>query len=285
ETNLASGRAIAGSRAVTLEYYESIVKKVKQFGYGLKINTVVNRSNFDEDMKDFIHNAKPKRWKVLQVLPILGQNDLNIDDFKISEAEFQTFITNHSDLEDITNIVPETNSQIKGSYAMVDPAGRFFDNTTGTHNYSSPILQVGVYAAIKEVHYDFSKFVSRGGIYDWANTKGIPSKITISGEVASGKSTVGKLLAERLSYTFESIGNQTRTHAENLGKSIVEFQRDCLLNPDLDKEIDVHFSTECNLLDNLIVDYRLGFKFINNGYHIYLKISERTSRKTFTQCR
>ncbi|MBK7589277.1 MAG: hypothetical protein IPI22_13575 [Bacteroidetes bacterium] len=76
-------------------------------------------------MKDFIHNAKPKRWKVLQVLPILGQNDLNIDDFKISEAEFQTFITNHSDLEDITNIVPETNSQIKGSYAMVDPAGRF----------------------------------------------------------------------------------------------------------------------------------------------------------------
>jgi radical S-adenosyl methionine domain-containing protein 2 len=167
ETNLQSGRAISGSRALTLEYYLSIVKKVEQFGYGLKVNTVVNRTNFVEDMKDFIHLAKPKRWKVFQVLPILGQNDFKIDDFEISETEFQTFINNHSDLKEITNIVPETNSQIKGSYAMVDPAGRFFDNASGTHNYSSPILLVGVQVAIKEVNYDFSKFVSRGGIYNW----------------------------------------------------------------------------------------------------------------------
>ncbi|MBK7589276.1 MAG: hypothetical protein IPI22_13570 [Bacteroidetes bacterium] len=62
-------------------------------------------------------------------------------------------------------------------------------------------------------------------------------------------------------------------------KALLSFKRDCLLNPDLDKEIDVHFSTECNLLDNLIVDYRLGFKFINNGYHIYLKISEEQAEK------
>ena len=46
---------------------------------------------------------------------------MKIDYFIISEAEFQTFITNHSELKDVTNIVPETNSQIKGSYAMVIP--------------------------------------------------------------------------------------------------------------------------------------------------------------------
>lgn len=166
-TNLTTGRAIAGNRPLQLDYYKSIADKVKQFGYGLKINTVVNRKNFHENMIEFILYAKPKRWKVLQVLPIVGQNDNKIDDFKISVSEFQFFIDNHSDLQNITNIVPETNSQIKGSYAMVDPAGRFFDNETGTHNYSRQILEVGVETAIQEVNYDLPKFVSRGGQYDW----------------------------------------------------------------------------------------------------------------------
>lgn len=166
-TNLTTGRAVAGNRPLRLDYYKSLADRVKQFGYGLKINTVVNRNNFNENMNEFIRYAKPKRWKVLQVLPIIGQNDNQIDDFKISETEFQVFIDNHSDLYNITNIVPETNSQIKGSYAMVDPAGRFFDNTTGKHNYSSQILEVGVITAIQEVNYDLPKFISRGGQYDW----------------------------------------------------------------------------------------------------------------------
>lgn len=169
-TNLTTGRAIAGNRPLQLDYYKSLADRVKQFGYGLKINTVVNRNNFNESMNEFICYAKPKRWKILQVLPIVGQNDNKIDDFKISETEFQFFIDNHNDLQNITNIVPETNSQIKGSYAMVDPAGRFFDNATGTHNYSRQILEVGVTTAIQEVNYDLPKFLSRGGQYDWTRT-------------------------------------------------------------------------------------------------------------------
>lgn len=170
-TNLTTGRAIVGKRPLQLDYYKSLADRVKLFDYGLKINTVVNRNNFNESMNEFIRYAKPKRWKVLQVLPMVGQNDNKIDDFKISESEFQFFIDNHSDLQSITNIVPETNSQIKGSYAMVDPAGRFFDNVTGTHNYSSQILEVGVKTAIQEVNYDLPKFLSRGGQYDWIWTK------------------------------------------------------------------------------------------------------------------
>jgi len=166
-SNLITGRAIAGSRPLQLDYYKSLVDRVKHFGYGLKINTVVNRNNFNESMNEFIRYARPKRWKILQVLPMVGQNDNKIDDLKISESEFQLFIDNHCYLQGITNIVPETNSQIKGSYAMVDPAGRFFDNTTGTHNYSRKILEVGVLTAINEVNYDLSKFISRGGQYDW----------------------------------------------------------------------------------------------------------------------
>lgn len=77
----------------------------------------------------------------------------------------------HRGLADITKIVPETNSEITGSYAMVDPAGRFFDNAQGVHHYSEPILKVGADIAFRQVDYDFGKFISRGGKYDWALAK------------------------------------------------------------------------------------------------------------------
>jgi radical S-adenosyl methionine domain-containing protein 2 len=118
-------------------------------------------------MSSFIRYAKPKRWKLLQVLPMKGQNDLDIENFKITDEQFRRFIDNHHGLLDITSIVPENNNQMKGSYAMVDPAGRFYNNTTGGHTYSKPILEIGARLAIQQMSYDFSKFVSRGGIYDW----------------------------------------------------------------------------------------------------------------------
>lgn len=277
DTNIATGRAILGKSPLQLDYYISLVDRIKQHGYGLKINSVISSKNFNEDMSEFIRYAKPKRWKLFQVLPMTGQNDLNIDNFKISDEQFQSFINTHQNLQSITTIIPESNNQMKGSYAMVDPAGRFYDNATGRHNYSRPILEIGSRLAIQQVNYDFSKFVSRGGIYNWSNPNNAPARITLYGEVASGKSTVGKLLTKELNYSFVSIGNKTREYAESKGLSIVEFQNECLLNPDLDKEIDFKFSEECNAKDNLVIDYRLGFRFIKNAYHIFLRISEDTA--------
>ena len=274
DTNISTGRAISGRTSLQLEYYTSLVDRIKLHGYGLKINSVISSKNYNENMSEFIRYAKPKRWKLFQVLPIVGQNDANIDDFKISNEQFQTFIDTHSDLQDITAIIPESNTQMKGSYAMVDPAGRFYDNATGTHNYSRPILEIGSRLAIQQVNYDFSKFISRGGIYNWTKPKSFPNKITLSGEVASGKSTIGRLLAENLDYKFVSIGNRTREFAERKGLDIVQFQKECLSDPRIDKLIDKQFSEECNANENLIIDYRLAFKFISNSYNIFLKISE-----------
>lgn len=168
-TNIAMGRAILGKTPLQLDYYTSLVDRIKQHGYGLKINSVISKKNFNENMGEFIRYAKPKRWKLFQVLPIVGQNDLHIANFKISDEQFQLFLDTHNNLRDVTVIVPESNTQMKGSYAMVDPAGRFYDNATGRHHYSQPILEIGSQLAIQQVNYDFSKFVSRGGIYDWAN--------------------------------------------------------------------------------------------------------------------
>ena len=64
-------------------------------------------------------------------------------------------------------LVPESNDLMTGSYVMIDPAGRFFDNVSGTHAYSRPINQVGVDAALSEVSVDPNKFRLRDGLYDW----------------------------------------------------------------------------------------------------------------------
>lgn len=102
-----------------------------------------------------------------------------------------------------------------------------------------------------------------------------PTRITLSGLVGSGKTTIGKILAERLNYDFRSIGNVTRKYAAEKGMTIVEFQKYCSSHPEMDLRIDEVFSNECNSSQNLIIDYRLGFKFVTNAYHIYLSINEQ----------
>jgi radical S-adenosyl methionine domain-containing protein 2 len=165
DTNIPIGRAIYGKRPLDKEHYYNLVDLVNQFGFQLKINTVVNSRNLSEDLNDFIRYSKTSRWKVFQVLPIKGENDRYIEDLKISSEEFDSFLERHNGLEDI--LVPERNEDMTGSYAMVDPAGRFFENSTGSLLYSQPILEVGVLAAYEQAHPDSEKFLKRGGLYDW----------------------------------------------------------------------------------------------------------------------
>jgi len=274
-TNTAIGRAEPGRGTIATEGYRALVDRVKAHGFRLKVNTVVNRINRKEDLSAFITYARPERWKLLQALPILGQNDAHIDSLTVTEAEFEAFVERHAALEAITRIVPETNAQVRGSYVMVDPAGRFFENSEGTHRYSLPILEVGTHIAMQQMGYDDEKFEERGGVWDWNGSRtGIPARITLSGAVASGKSTVGKLLAERLGYGFTSIGNATREAAQARGMDIVTFQRACVADPEMDRQIDRAFAAQCNAQERLVIDYRLGFHFVPGAFHIFLRIAE-----------
>ena len=80
---------------------------------------------------------------------------------KIDETEFQEFIEQHADL----NPVVENNDIMRGSYVMIDPLGRFFDNTRGRHIYSDPILEVGIEEAFRQITFEQPKFFLRGGMY------------------------------------------------------------------------------------------------------------------------
>ncbi len=162
------GRALRGTDPITKDEYLRIVRDIKQRGIRLKINTVVTSETWQEDFIGFIKLAKPERWKMLQALPVKGQNDAYIAGFEITTEQFEAYVQRNRIVEnDGIAIVPEDNDMMKESYVMIDPAGRFFDNVQGTYNYSKPILEVGVEQALEDVSIDLKQFHKRGGRYDW----------------------------------------------------------------------------------------------------------------------
>lgn len=137
-------------------------------GVRVKLNTVVTALNADEDLSAQVRRVRPERWKVFQVLPMLGQNDGLVEPLLISAEALARFVRRHEPLraEGLAPVV-EDNDTMRGSYGMVDPAGRFFGNATGAHVYSAPIREVGVEAAWAQVGFSPRKFDERGGRYAW----------------------------------------------------------------------------------------------------------------------
>lgn len=162
-----TGRAV-GPTPITETGYLEITDGILSHGIGLKINTVVTSQNCNEDFTGFIRRANPERWKIFQVLPIAGQNDGTLAGLPVTKPQFDAYVARNRAVEtDGIRVVPEDNELMTGSYVMVDPAGRFFDNAAGRHHYSRPILEAGVMAALSEVTVDAEKFLSRGGRYAW----------------------------------------------------------------------------------------------------------------------
>jgi radical S-adenosyl methionine domain-containing protein 2 len=100
------------------------------------------------------------------------------------------------------------------------------------------------------------------------------NKIVLSGLAGSGKSTVGKLLSEKLGWKFISMGEFSRNYARsNFNTDINTFQDYCKQNSMLDELLDKQFIQDCQSENNLIIDYRLGFHFVPNSFKICLHVS------------
>ena len=136
-------------------------KMIKNAGIKLKINSVITRFNYAEDMTELIKIINPNRWKVFQVLEIKGQNRKHVNELLINNVEFRQFVKRHEYL----NPIVEDNDAMIDSYVMIDPLGRFFQNTQKIYSFSSPILEVGIRNAFDALKYNHMKFLERGGVY------------------------------------------------------------------------------------------------------------------------
>ncbi|MFU8805415.1 MAG: viperin family antiviral radical SAM protein [Bradymonadaceae bacterium] len=208
--NRASGRAQRDQTLAASEILERAMR-ARNLGMRIKLNTVVHRINAADDMSDFVAELQPERWKIFQVLPVEGQNDGSVEELLITEDVFAEYVERHRHVEaQSIRIVPENNNAMRGSYVMIDPAGRFFDNTQGGHTYSRPILEVGIDAAFADITFSQQRFEDRGGIYDWEEL--YEPFIAISGVSGSGKDTAAHYLIQELGYQRIAIADTIKEH-------------------------------------------------------------------------
>ena len=147
--------------------YFQLMELIKRYNFKIKINTVVNSYNWKEDMSDFISWVSPDRWKIFQALRVKGQNDDNWNEIKITSEQFTQFVDTHTVANRHNNMVVENNEMMTGSYLLIDPLGRLFENSKGEHTYSESILNIPVKEALKQIVLNRNTFLERGGIYNW----------------------------------------------------------------------------------------------------------------------
>ena len=158
EINNEIGRVERRGRQLSVVELCSVIAEGRKINPDMrvKINTVVNAANHHEDMSRVIQMIQPERWKVLRMLPVLNS------DLTVTQKEFDAFVRRHRGLG--LNMRVEDNNAMTESYIMIDPVGRFFQNSEYDlqgYRYSPSILESGIDTAFSEMQVSSDKFSAR----------------------------------------------------------------------------------------------------------------------------
>lgn len=104
------------------------------------------------------------------------------------------------------------------------------------------------------------------------NRKKINMIITISGVPGSGKSTIAKILSEKLKIKRFSVGDFRRQQAKDKRMSIEEYNKLGEKDRITDSEADEWQIELGKKEDNFIIDGRLSYHFIPNSIKIFLDV-------------
>lgn len=101
-------------------------------------------------------------------------------------------------------------------------------------------------------------------------------RITISGKAGSGKSTVAKLLSEKLKLKHYSIGDLMRAMSIERRISLLKLNRLAEKDKSIDFELDSKLNELGKIKDNFVVDGRLTAFFIPNAeVRVFLETEDR----------
>lgn len=103
--------------------------------------------------------------------------------------------------------------------------------------------------------------------------------ITLTGDLGSGKSTVGKMLCDGLGYGYIYTGDILRNIAKRLGMTTNELNTYAETHKEIDEEVDSTFRG-LNGARKLVVDSRLAWHFIPGSFKVYLQVQpEEAARR------
>lgn len=102
-------------------------------------------------------------------------------------------------------------------------------------------------------------------------------KISLAGDLGSGKSTVADILISRLGAEYYSTGAIVRSIAEKHGMSVVELNVYMETHPEIDHEIDDGLRALGDVDKLLVIDSRMAWHFTPGTFRIYLTVDIETS--------
>ena len=108
-------------------------------------------------------------------------------------------------------------------------------------------------------------------------------KISLTGDLGSGKSTVCAILKERFNAEVISIGKLQRKMAEELKMNTCEFNVYQKAHPEFDRILDKKSSEYEGVDGNFIFDSRLAWHFVPSAFSVYLKCGYKESARRIFQ--
>ena len=103
------------------------------------------------------------------------------------------------------------------------------------------------------------------------------NKITLTGDLGSGKSAVSKLLCDLTGYEYVSTGRIQRQLAQELVLDTLEMNSRADTDPTIDERIDGIFVALGQDPRGYVVDSRMAWFFLPNSFKVYLQTDLRTA--------
>lgn len=105
------------------------------------------------------------------------------------------------------------------------------------------------------------------------------SIISLSGDLASGKGTVSKILMEKLSFGIYRNGEYFRSLAKKRNMTLSEFGEYVKEHPEIDIEIENSAKEYAKDHTNFVIDARLGWYAVPESFKVYLKVDINEAAK------
>ncbi len=102
-------------------------------------------------------------------------------------------------------------------------------------------------------------------------------KISLAGDLGSGKSTVSKILMRELGAEYYSTGSIVRSIAEEMNMTVVELNRYMETHPEIDTMIDNGIAALSDDPRMLVIDSRMAWHFTKGTFKVYMTVDLETS--------